>query len=74
MLKHFIETNDDTDVRIYSLEALKILDLNKDKVFTILESSVLSDENSKVKDMGIKILKEMFPKKSKNILKWIREN
>lgn len=73
LLKFFIENNEDPEIRIYSLEALKLLKLNKDKVFTILEDCVLSDEDPKVQEIGIQILKEMFPKKSKNILKWIKE-
>jgi len=73
LLQFFIENNDNPDIRILSLEALKLLELNKDKVFSILESSVLSDENSRVKQIGIKILKDIFPKKSENILKWIKE-
>lgn len=73
LLQHFIEQNDDPEIRIYSLEALKLLDLDRDKVFTILEASVLSDADSNVREIGIKILKEIFPKKSKNILKWIED-
>ncbi|TFF94814.1 MAG: hypothetical protein EU543_00310 [Promethearchaeota archaeon] len=72
LLEYFIVNNNDPDIRILSLEALKLLDLNKDKVFNILESSVLSDENSRVQKVGIEILKEIFPKKSQDILKWIK--
>jgi AcrR family transcriptional regulator len=73
LLQHFIEQNDNPEIRIYSLEALKLLDLDRDKVFTILEASVLSDADSNVREIGIKILKEIFPEKSKNILKWIED-
>ncbi|MBD3214988.1 MAG: hypothetical protein GF311_20420 [Candidatus Lokiarchaeota archaeon] len=73
LLQHFIEQNDDPEIRIYSLEALKLLDLDRDKVFTILEESVLSDADPNVQKIGINILKEIFPKKSKNILKWIED-
>jgi hypothetical protein len=71
LLAYFLENNDDPKVRLVSILAFQELNLRGNKVFKVIESSILSDEDLEVKKTAIKILKRIFPKRSKSLLDWI---
>ncbi len=71
LLKYLIENNDNSEIRKISILAFKVLELKSDKAFDVLESCILSDEDSDVKNTAIKIITYNFPKKSKDILNWL---
>jgi len=74
LLIYFIENSIDIDTRRISIQAFKVLELKNDFVFNTLESCILSDDNLIVRKTAIDVIKNIFPKKSKTILKWIRKN
>jgi len=74
LLTHFIEDSEDIDVRINSIMAFKVLELKNKKVFNILESCILSDEDPNVKKAALTVINDLFPKRSKNIRNWINRN
>jgi len=69
LLRYFLETSQDNEVRRNSIIAFKLLNLNNDEAFTVLESCVLSDENLTVRETAIEVLKDRFPKKSADLVK-----
>lgn len=70
LLTHFIQSSDDSETRRISILAFKVLDLKNDNVFDILENCILIEEDSKVKEAAIQVMKQLFPKKSKSVLDW----
>jgi len=73
LLRYFLETSQDIEVRINCIIAFKLLNLNNHEAYTVLESCVLSDENLTVRDTAIEVLKFRFPKKSAELIKWIND-
>ncbi|MFX1377175.1 MAG: AN1-type zinc finger domain-containing protein [Promethearchaeota archaeon] len=74
LLTYFLENSEDTETRIISLQAFKVLKLKNDIVFHTLENCILSDENPIVRRTAIKVIKQIFPKKSVPILNWIQKS
>ncbi len=74
LLTYFIENSDDIDTRRISIQAFKVLELKNDYAFNTLEGCILSEDNPIVKKTAIEVIKYIFPKKSKTILKWARKN
>jgi len=74
LLTHFLEVSEEIEVRINSIMAFKVLDLKNNNVFNILESCILSDVNPEIKKAALKVIKELFPKKSKDITHWIKNH
>ena len=74
LLTHFLETSEEIDVRINSIMAFKVLELKNKKVFNILESCILSDENPDVKKAALTVIENLFPKKSKDIKNWVAKH
>ncbi len=74
LLKFFLENNENIENKVNCIHALKLLNLKNDTIFTILEECVISDKSSEVKNAAIKVLKELFPEKSKNLLKWFNNS
>lgn len=70
LLGHFLENSEEIDVRINGIMAFKVLKLKNKEVFNILESCILSDENPEVKNAALTVIKDLFPRKSKDILNW----
>jgi hypothetical protein len=70
LLAHFLEFSQDIEVQINSIMAFKVLALKNIEVFNILESCILSDENPDVKNAALAVIKDLFPKKSKDIRNW----
>jgi hypothetical protein len=73
LLAYFLEVSEEIDVRINSLMAFKVLELKNKRTFNILEDCILSDENPEVKEAALTVIKDLFPKKSKDILNWIKK-
>ncbi|TXT66712.1 MAG: hypothetical protein BAJALOKI1v1_260010 [Promethearchaeota archaeon] len=74
MIQFILERSEDAQTRINCVHALKLLNLKHEKVFGLLEYCVISDKNKEVQHVAVNILKELYPKKSKNIIKWFDEN
>jgi len=74
LLRFFIETSDNSEIRIVSLQAFKVLILKSNKAFSVLESCLLSDDDPEVKSTAKEIITDLFPKKSKELLNWISKN
>lgn len=74
LLTHFLETSEDIEMRINSIMAFKVLELKSDSAFNSLESCILLDENTHVKETAIRVIRDIFPKKSKHILNWFYEH
>jgi hypothetical protein len=71
LLAHFLEISEKTEVRINSVMAFKVLKLKNKRVFDVLEGCILSDENPEVKKTALTVIKDLFPKKSKDIRNWV---
>ncbi|MFX1281514.1 MAG: AN1-type zinc finger domain-containing protein [Promethearchaeota archaeon] len=74
LLIHFIENSEDPDIRSISIQAFKVLKLKNNNVFQALENCILSDDDPIIRKTAIEIIREMFPKKSQNILNWIQKS
>jgi predicted XRE-type DNA-binding protein len=74
LLNYFLEKSDSKEIRKVSIHAFKILKLKSDKAYNVLESFALSEEDSEVKKIMIEVIAHNFPKKSKNLLNWIKKN
>ncbi len=74
LLTHFLETSEDIEMRINSIMAFKVLELKSDSAFNSLESCILLDENTHVKETAISVIRDIFPKKSKHILNWFYDH
>ncbi|MFW9824625.1 MAG: AN1-type zinc finger domain-containing protein [Candidatus Thorarchaeota archaeon] len=73
LLTYFLDVNDDFEIRINSIMAFKVLNLRNTDVFNTLESCILSEENAEVKKTALNVIKELFPKRSKEIQNWIKD-
>jgi hypothetical protein len=73
LLAHFLEISEEIDVRINSIMAFKVLELKSKKILNILENCILSDENLEVKKAALTVIKDLFPKKSKDIKSWVNK-
>ncbi|MFX1456814.1 MAG: AN1-type zinc finger domain-containing protein [Promethearchaeota archaeon] len=73
LLTYFLDVNDDFEVRINSIMAFKVLNLRNADAFNTLESCILSEDNVEVKRTALNVIKELFPKKSKDIQNWIKD-
>lgn len=74
LLTHFLEDSEEIDVRINSIMAFKVLELINNKTFSVLENCILSDENPDVKKKALSVIRDLFPKKSKDIRNWVQEH
>ncbi|MBD3196857.1 MAG: hypothetical protein GF317_17510 [Candidatus Lokiarchaeota archaeon] len=73
LLTFFLENSDDIEVRVNCIHALKLLDLDKDTTFLILESTIISDTSQKVKEIAISLAQDLYPNKSKNLIDWLED-
>ena len=74
LLTHFLEDSEEIDVRINSIMAFKVLELINNKTFSVLENCIISDENPDVKKKALSVIRDLFPKKSKDIRNWVQEH
>ncbi len=72
LLGYILETSENTEIRRISILAFRVLELESDKIFTVLESCILSDEDPIVIKTAAEVIKQIFPKKSLDILKWVK--
>ena len=70
LLQFLLQKSDDFKTRMNSILALKLLNLKHDKIFSLLEECIITEKNEKVRNTAIKVIKELYPKKSKNVVKW----
>ncbi len=71
LLRHLLEQSNDNYTQMHCIQAFKSLQLIEDSVFAILEETILSNRNKKVSQLALKVVKELFPKKSKRIQNWL---
>ena len=74
LLRYFIEKSDNIEIRKASIAAFKVLNLKSDNAFKILENFLLSEENPSVKQIMIDTIAYNFPKKSRELLNWIKKH
>jgi len=74
LLDYILEKSNEKEIRKVSILAFKVLNLTNDKAYDVLESCILSDENSEVKKTAMDVIKYIFPKRSRNLLNWINKN
>ena len=74
LLTYFIENNEDKEIRRISILAFRVLNLKKKRVLNALENCILSDDDPIVKKTAIEVIKDIFPKKSQDILKWVEND
>ena len=74
LLNYFIENSENSEIRKVSILAFKILNLKSDRAYSILESCLLSDEDPEVKKTAKNVILFNFPKKSRDLLIWIRKH
>jgi hypothetical protein len=74
LLNYFLERSNNKEIRKVSILAFKVLKLKTNKVYDILESSILSEVDSEVKKTAVEVITNIFPKKSKDLLSWIKKN
>ena len=74
LLSYFLENSDNSEIRKVSVLAFGVLELKSDKAYTVLESCILSDEDSDVKNTALRVITHNFPKKSKDLLTWISKH
>ncbi len=74
LLNYFIENSENSEIRKVSTLAFKILNLKSDRAYSILESCLLSDEDPEVKKTVKNVILYNFPKKSRDLLIWIRKH
>lgn len=74
LLNYFIENSENSEIRKVSILAFKILNLKSDRVYSILESCLLSDEDPEVKKTAKNAILYSFPKRSRDLLIWIRKH
>jgi hypothetical protein len=74
LLAYFIENSDNINTRRISILAFKVLELKDDRVFNALENCILGEDNPIMKKTATQVMKELFPKKSKSVLKWSQNN
>lgn len=70
LLQYFLENNKHIENRVNAIHALKLLKINDERIFSILEECVISDKDTEVKDAAIGVLKQLYPEKSKNLINW----
>ncbi len=74
LLSYFLENNENYEIRKICIFAFKVLKLKSDKAFNVLENHLLSEENPSVKKVLVDIITYNFPKKSRELVDWIKKH
>ncbi|MFX1567402.1 MAG: AN1-type zinc finger domain-containing protein [Promethearchaeota archaeon] len=72
LLTYFLEVSDNVEIKKTAVMAFKVLELKDKKAFKALETYLLSEEDSNIKKVIAKIMVQIFPKKSRELLNWIK--
>lgn len=73
LLTVFIEESEIEEIRINSILACQVLGLKNDIIYDVLENSIISDTNPEIKNVAVRVLSDLFPKKSKKLLDWVQD-
>lgn len=65
---------DAIDAQIEAIKTFRQLNLKNEEIYKLMENLVISESNSNIKITTIKEIAELFPDKSRELLKWIFEN
>ncbi|MHA2009728.1 MAG: AN1-type zinc finger domain-containing protein [Promethearchaeota archaeon] len=71
LLNFILENSENTEIRNVAILAFKVLELRDDKTFTTLEGIILSDDDLNVKNTAKEVIQQIFPKKSKDLIRWV---
>lgn len=74
LLIPFLESSDDINLRIRSLEILSKINITNPKIFKILENLLVSDENEIIRLIVVEIIIKSFLIKGLKSLKWVIKN
>ena len=74
LLSLILENSENNEIRKICILAFKVLKLKSNKSFSVLESYLLSEENPNVKKVLVEIISHNFPKKSRELLNWIKKH
>ena len=74
LLNHLFEESKETEIRIHCIEAFEAMGIKDDAVFNLLEEIIISGKNDQIKEVALRVAKELFPKKSKKIQEWLDKN
>jgi hypothetical protein len=73
LLKFYIENEEDIEIKLNCINFIKILELKRPEVFTLLEKLIISEEKRELKEKAAEVIKNLYPYKSKNILEWFNK-
>lgn len=71
ILLSLIESSDDVNTRLESINFLIELDYKSKRVFEILEACLVSDENALIRGIVARLMLNKFPKICFNTIKWV---
>ena len=74
LLVSLVESSEDMNIRIDSIDAFEQIGISNKRVFDILEDCLISDENPLIRVAAAKSLLLLFPKKGFRPLKWSIQN
>ena len=74
LLISFLESSEDLNLRIRSLEILSKISLGDLRIFKLLENLLISDENEMIRSIAAEIITNSFMDKSFKSLKWVIKN
>ena len=73
LLTFFLENSDNPEMQVNTILAFKVLQLKNNVAFQTLERCILSEEDSIVKNAAVDVVRELFPKESKNLIEWVNK-
>ncbi|MFX0140120.1 MAG: leucine-rich repeat domain-containing protein, partial [Candidatus Hodarchaeota archaeon] len=73
-IRIIIENSNSIFKRVESLELLEKICIKNDESFKLLETCAVSDDDYWVRAIALRILANLFPIKSKSVLKWALKN
>ncbi|KKN30326.1 hypothetical protein LCGC14_0835210 [marine sediment metagenome] len=71
LLNYILESSEDIEIQKISVLAFKVLKLKDEKVFIALENFILSEEDPSLRKTAVDVIKHLFPKKSKDLIRWV---
>jgi len=65
-----VSNSEDVSIRIASLDIIEKIGSTDDKIFNLLENLLVSDDNEKIRNLAIKVIKNNFIEKAFKLMKW----